>query len=199
MSIQFRCSGCGQPIEVDDEHAGKMAACPYCHRVVAVPQTSTFDGGTVTARPAGLPEGGTPPLPVSEPQWAPVANSRAAAARRLGNYAWISLAIAIVLAGAAAFVVASVMLNKLGPGPANANRLTEIQKQTLEELSKRTDFIALGFAYDIVSVIALALSIASVVRSTQNNTRGIVALVLSGLFVLCICGGYFLNPGALAS
>jgi DNA-directed RNA polymerase subunit RPC12/RpoP len=196
MSIQFRCSGCDQPIEVDDEHAGKMAACPYCHRVVAVPQTSTFEGGPIMpARPAGSPEGETPTLPTPPtPEWQAEVDLRARAARRLGNYAWICLGITIALLAAAAFIVGSLMFSKLGPGQITPESLHEVQTQVEQELAKRSDFIALSFAFEVLSVVALALSVASVVRSPQRNARGIAALIVSALFVLCICGGSLFNP-----
>ena len=52
MSIQFRCPSCSQPIEVDDQIAGHEAQCPYCRRVITVPNESTFDSpDVITARP----------------------------------------------------------------------------------------------------------------------------------------------------
>lgn len=57
MAIQFICVGCSQPIEVDDEFAGRSAACPYCRHVVTVPSSSTFHPDhPIPARPlAGRP------------------------------------------------------------------------------------------------------------------------------------------------
>ncbi|MCY2992615.1 MAG: hypothetical protein NTY19_32755 [Planctomycetota bacterium] len=37
MPIEMSCTGCGQTLRVADEHAGKMARCPKCGTVVAVP------------------------------------------------------------------------------------------------------------------------------------------------------------------
>ena len=37
MSIQFLCSACGQPIEVDDDMANLTVTCPYCRNSVIVP------------------------------------------------------------------------------------------------------------------------------------------------------------------
>ena len=37
MPIEMSCTGCGQTLRVADEHAGKMARCPKCGAVVAVP------------------------------------------------------------------------------------------------------------------------------------------------------------------
>ena len=49
MAIQFACPGCSQPIEVDDEIAGKSAACPYCQHVVTVPDQTTYSPGELHA------------------------------------------------------------------------------------------------------------------------------------------------------
>lgn len=61
MAIQFQCPGCKQPIEVDDEHAGKTAACPYCRGVITVPQQSTYEPEPIPpARPTAPDSGATP-------------------------------------------------------------------------------------------------------------------------------------------
>jgi DNA-directed RNA polymerase subunit RPC12/RpoP len=36
MAITFDCT-CGQPLEVEDEHAGKQAKCPRCGESVTIP------------------------------------------------------------------------------------------------------------------------------------------------------------------
>jgi DNA-directed RNA polymerase subunit RPC12/RpoP len=54
MAIRFQCSGCSQPIEVDDEWASRAVVCPYCRRTVTAPGSSTLgDISTIpTARSA---------------------------------------------------------------------------------------------------------------------------------------------------
>lgn len=74
MAIQFQCTGCRQPIEIDDEWGGKQVACPYCRRTITAPETSTLDelGGVPVAQPAtrptpdsipAFPDGPPPPIP----------------------------------------------------------------------------------------------------------------------------------------
>ncbi len=41
MAIRFQCSSCSQPIEVDDEWATKVVACPYCRNTIIAPAEST--------------------------------------------------------------------------------------------------------------------------------------------------------------
>lgn len=42
MSIRFQCQSCSQPIEVDDEWAGKTVACPFCSATINAPDQSTL-------------------------------------------------------------------------------------------------------------------------------------------------------------
>ena len=49
MAIEVRCA-CGRVGKARDEFAGKRAQCPWCGRVVAVPQLSAGPAGT--AEPA---------------------------------------------------------------------------------------------------------------------------------------------------
>ncbi|RJP40604.1 MAG: hypothetical protein C4547_02565 [Phycisphaerales bacterium] len=42
MAIRFSCPGCKQPLEVDDEWAGKLVACPFCRNTVTAPEESTL-------------------------------------------------------------------------------------------------------------------------------------------------------------
>jgi hypothetical protein len=63
MAIQFACTTCLQPIEVDDEHGGKQVSCPYCRNIITAPMESTLQPGSVPAAQsaAGAPSG--PPTP----------------------------------------------------------------------------------------------------------------------------------------
>ena len=64
MPIQFRCVKCQGWIEVDDEHAGAKAICPFCQSVNSVPRVSEQP---ISARPAdhnpytGVPTESTQP------------------------------------------------------------------------------------------------------------------------------------------
>jgi hypothetical protein len=59
MPIQFHCNKCQGWIEVDDEHAGGKAICPFCQAVNAVPGEARKPS---TARPAE----GAEPTPAGE-------------------------------------------------------------------------------------------------------------------------------------
>ena len=51
--IAFRCQHCKRPLEVDDDLAGKQAACPHCRQISDVPTQSVRADGVPIARPAG--------------------------------------------------------------------------------------------------------------------------------------------------
>jgi hypothetical protein len=42
MAIRFQCASCAQPIEIDDEWASRLVACPFCHKTTLAPPTSTL-------------------------------------------------------------------------------------------------------------------------------------------------------------
>jgi hypothetical protein len=63
MSIEMRCTGCGQTLRVADEHAGKKARCPACGTIVQVPPAG--------AGPASSPQ----PAAESRSPFAPEATS----------------------------------------------------------------------------------------------------------------------------
>ncbi len=88
MAIRFQCSSCLQPIEVDDEWASKVVACPYCRNTVTAPAESSLGdlAGVPTASPAQPP---STPGDVSPP---PPITSRG---NRLAIVTWVLLALSI--------------------------------------------------------------------------------------------------------
>lgn len=77
MSIEFKCSGCGNSLRVQDEQAGRQAKCPVCNQLTTIPfaseaaadsepfhessqQPDTQLDPAQSARPASAAEG-TPP------------------------------------------------------------------------------------------------------------------------------------------
>lgn len=231
MSIQFSCSSCGQPIEVDVEFAGKQAGCPYCGNVVNVPTETTYQPGPVSAaRPPG-PDAGegesteaARSSPATEPAPPPPPGSlhvgewltpRERAARSFGNCALICTALALLLFGAVMVQVFVVGFDKLEDAgatrpaadtqgvadeqdtatsqPLTPERLTQRQteavEQAMQELQSKPVFMVISCGAELFAVIGLALAITSLVQSRRRNWRGVVGVVICGLFVLCICGG----------
>jgi endogenous inhibitor of DNA gyrase (YacG/DUF329 family) len=191
MAIQFQCPGCSQPIEVDAEHAGSVAACPYCQQVVNVPHESTYRPAEVPpARPAAFSPGGNPPgvygAPLPPPgglHVGPVVDPRSRTARRVGILALLAIAAALVLFMTVAIMAASAF----GSRP---DALTpEAQREILEQMQENPVWMVLIGALYVSLLAGLVLAIISVAISRRGNWPGIAALVSSGMLMLLLCAG----------
>ncbi|MBU0639090.1 MAG: hypothetical protein KKB50_09520 [Planctomycetes bacterium] len=212
MPIQFPCPGCAQPIEVDDDIAGLNATCPYCRRVISVPTETTLGAeGIPVAHPV-------PPAP--EPAEQPAASGyerppatslppgdglhvgpaamsrRQIAARTYGNYALVCTALVALLFGTMMIMLLSLMVTKLAEGSTSQptpEQLARIQTELLADLSGNSWYLAGSIGSAFFAVVGLVAAIVSLKQSTQNNWRGIVALILCGLYALCFCGSSILS------
>jgi hypothetical protein len=207
MPIQFECSGCGQPIEVDDEHAGKSAACPYCQRVVTVPSASTYaPSGTVGARPVQpadaddeslRADGGGPaatPLPASTRDAHRPARERAA--RSFGNYALICAAIVSVLL----IIVLGYVLNWTSTHVAAAQD-PESMQELAREFQARPEMkwlSAAAWGMLFFAVVGVALGIVSLTQRAAGNWRGWVSTLLCGSVLVCFCLMMMMSMAMLA-
>ena len=76
MAIRFQCPACFQPIEVDDDLASRVVACPYCRKTISAPAASTLaEAAQVpTAAPLGAGRAAGPHYhPGAEPRGNPLA------------------------------------------------------------------------------------------------------------------------------
>jgi len=192
MAIQFHCAGCGQPIEVDDEYAGRVAVCPHCRQVTSVPSASTFTpgGGASPREPemgapvgGGTDGGGVPRVP---PTPSPVDVSPAPRrGQGLAHYAFICTAITGLLF--LVVVVASMKLalqhGSLATRPSGPD-LEQLMKE-LQSSSISPWLSAAGCGMLFFAVCGLALAIAALVRRSGLGTGTIVGLA----FCLLFCGG----------
>ena len=213
MAIQFHCPGCSQPIEVDDIHAGQTAACPYCRRVMNVPTESSLgqdppaaaraatEADDATAPPApdhGETVTSPPPQPTpGELHIGPTLSYRDRVARTYGNYALICTAIAIALMVGTLIYGGMLLADKLDEYADSQPSLDEMS----QELAMQHPGLAVGpLGAMFFAVVGLALGITSVKQTTRGNWRGIVAVVLCGLFAVCFSGANVLGllAGGLA-
>ncbi len=202
MPIQFHCSNCGQPIEVDDQHAGQTAACPYCRHLVSVPQQSTYHPQPGSAPPAdspipppslepgaaetpSRPTLGTAPIP--RPPVAPEQPSRQHTAATFGTYALICAGLIIVLVVTLLIMVLPVSL-KIAAAHPGRNPTPEDVTTALQNTPSGPLIQGLGCGVPFFALVGLALSIVSLVQSRTNNWRGWVALAICGGAALCLCG-----------
>ncbi len=197
MSIQFCCTNCSQPIEVDEEHAGKTAACPYCRHMVTVPQQSTYNASAaIDARPAagpGAPEYAetlgaldVPPVAHRRP---PVSLPRQRAAATFGAYALICALLALVLFGIGAIGSVTIAFKNL----SNDNGALSMSPSDIEKmqtaLTQHPWISAVQFGGLFFALAGLVLAIISLTQSARGNWRGIVSVVVCGVFLLCLCTG----------
>jgi DNA-directed RNA polymerase subunit RPC12/RpoP len=192
MAIQFRCAQCGHPIEVDDEHAGQTAACPYCQHVMSVPRESTYQtSGVVSARPLERapvdlygqrgPAVGEPVAPGAGP------TARQRAARIYGGYALVCALLALLLWGIV--LIRAFML--LGQSGRWVTPPTHVEMSQFQQQAQHDPWImgpqvaALFFA-----LVGLILAVVSLTRTVGGNWRGVVAAVICSLMFLCQCFGF---------
>jgi hypothetical protein len=189
MAIQFHCPGCSQPIEVDDVYAGQAAACPYCRRVVNVPTESTLGREQpAAARPAlgETPDSAAAPPPPPGALHAGASETyRDRLARTYGNYALICTVLAILLSVGTMVYGAMLLADMVDPSAASQPSMQQLS----EDLARQNPALAAGpLGAMLFAVIGLALGITSVKQTARKNWRGIVSIVVCGLFVLCFCG-----------
>ncbi len=199
MPIQFSCTSCSEPIEVDDEHAGQTAACPYCRHVVTVPQESTYHpDAAIQARPT-TPDASRGGDHADDEEkraasWGAGADletaqvsARRRAAATFGNFGLICTVLACVLFGIATVRAMYVVLGSAAatqPGPLSLADMPEAQQALAGDPWYMGPIMgALFFA-----VVGLVLSIVSVVQEKRGNWRGFIGIVVCGLFLLCTCG-----------
>ncbi len=192
MAIQFHCTGCSQPIEVDEEFAGRAAACPYCQRVVTVPATSTIEPqSAVVARPmSGVPQHG--------PTVDPLADLSRRQAAAYGNYSLICTGLMLVLC-VVFFVRTMNIAFSLGLLRAGETPSASDQKRLMEAVGG--DALVIGPAYGALffALFGLVLGVASIRRAARANWRGITSCIVCGLYVLCQCGGVLTMMGGGAA
>ena len=188
MVVQFKCPGCGQPVEVDDEWSGKQVGCPFCERLISAPAQSTF-----SPRACGVPL-------ARKVVGVTSASGRVAGYNRLGACGLASALIAIFFYLLGGILMASFVYDTFGaqPDPAELtpNRLWDFfveqgvpHKVLLASLSFLL-CVFLWFVGTVVSGVAVA-------RTHLRGRRVAAAgLCCSGILPLMVCAGMVLNAGA---
>jgi len=196
MAIRFCCAQCGQPIEVDDEHAGRTAACPYCRHVMSVPQESTYQAeAAVPARTlsgGGRQPEGIGPLPeppaIHAPPGRPTAEAKQRSARVYGSYALVctALALALFCIGGVRAAMLYVQSGKMtGGSPPTPAEIADLQQRAAQ------DPWVVGPQYGAIffALVGVVLAIVSLTQGISGNWRGLTAGIICGLFFLCLCTG----------
>lgn len=206
MPIQYSCPSCRQPIEMDDEFSGREATCPYCRTIGTVPPASTLMAPVGAARPVGTPAI-PPPLHGAQPHLRDrVAEAPEQAIRRANRWGTAGLfcgLVAILLWSLGLYCTKQWLdaLEKHGltfPLGSEIEEVRQFQKDAMEIISadsKLAVFVIVGMGAFVgslgVALLGFVFGVASLRASREQNLRGILSVVLSGLFLCCICGGMF--------
>jgi hypothetical protein len=196
MALRFACPSCRQPIEIDDEWAGKSVGCPYCKKVVAAPTSSTWPPDQI---PVATPVGSAfqPPAPpddraVSWPGGVRTGTSVAPWALTLA----ITSAILAVFAAAVwlltvfSLAMQTTAVKKLGPNPS-PEQVQKVMPEAMQEITAggRMPSTPLSTAAAIVGGLCgiggLALAIRSLLWQQPRRGMAIAACVISAAFTCC--------------
>jgi hypothetical protein len=186
MPIQFRCNKCQDWIEVDYEHAGAKAICPFCQVVNTVPRESEEP---IAARPFQDPHSGVP--------------AESPATKRLTRIGMISLLMAILsivfmaipTVVALSHLPASLQQQVWQHTPADPEAFRQLHKQVMEETSAFLEvhswLAALGSLGLFLWLVSLAMSISVIFRAGMHRRTYAWAGLVVNTFLLfaCLCSG----------
>ncbi len=206
MAIQFFCTACGQPIEVDDNMANLAVTCPYCRKTVMTPPRSdltnrprptapvpgpdefqvTATGPTVLPTgPMGptavLPSALTPPPPRTIAGWL--------------SLACMLLAVVITIYGSAA---TARLVQDLRPESLTPDRQAEFQGKIAERFRARPGLaftLLLGIC--LLPVAAVVLAVAALVAGGRPRWPAITTLAILGLGIVLSCAGLVIQRSAM--
>ncbi|MBN2563007.1 MAG: hypothetical protein JXQ75_18950 [Phycisphaerae bacterium] len=184
MAIQFLCTACGQPIEVDDEMANQAVTCPYCRRVVTTPATTTLRAGD--APPASGTAG------PGEEGAVPGAVVGAAQRPKSSLLGWISLGCVVVSVLCLIYVavVTTSMLQGLNLQPTTPDEVKEMQRILKERAQSKPGFQAIAVGGScVVPLAGVVCAIVALAKGSRPRWPAILGLVLlAGLVVLSCLG-----------
>lgn len=195
MAIRFQCPSCSQPIEVDDELAQRLVACPYCRKTITAPAQSTLPDPErlPLASPLGssmVPHG--PPFPRQQsPLYTPAESKNALAV--------VAFALACSLLGW--FMLLGIIagqhrieLEEMEKAMAEAGSLTEQWQVTMEFIEQRGGqmpawLIVMGLGQLAAIATWIGASICGIIAMRRVARRGFAtaALAICALAVFLIC------------
>lgn len=187
MAIRFQCGSCDQPIEVDDEWASKVVACPYCHKTVTAPAKSTMRefGEIHTASP----------LHASTAD-AQTSSEAVAAPNTVGLTAFVLALVLIALIVITARILSAHYLeieelNQAVAGAGDFSNVLEAQREFLEAHGGKPPgwLLALMAFYLLAGLDWIAVLVCGIIGVRRVHRRGmaIFALVVAGLFPMMFC------------
>jgi hypothetical protein len=200
MAIRFQCSGCSQPIEVDDEWAQKFVACPYCRRTITAPAESTLPDPSQIPTATRLEQPQVPAdlLPPFGPTRPAVPTSNVIAKVAFG------LACTVVVTLGLYCLIGSLHQAELEPLIQPERTFSE-QMQAFQEYTASRGGMPPGWmmAMSLLSLTGVVMWVAALVCGIvgvcrpSNRSWAIAALVITAFTpLLFCCGGIaFMMPG----
>ena len=198
MTIRFQCGSCSQPIEVDDEWASKLVACPYCRKTVAAPVESTLDdfsripaASPVTGPSPMSPMAPVPPYSTMEP-----GVSSAASPNHIATVALVLVLLSAVLLVAWDAILSQhhaelePLMNAVTDGFAG---IMKAQADFIEANGGELPGWYIGAA--VLQTVSGLLWIAAVVcgvigvRRVRRRRLAIMTLVTAGVMAVYVCCG----------
>lgn len=186
MTIRFQCGSCSQPIEIDDEWASKLVACPYCRKTVTAPIESTL-GDPATIQTA-VPVAASPTAAASFPASAgmgPTTNKKNTIA-----VVALCLAISAYVMYFAAWSVAAAHPEKVQEIQNAAKGVTTFAEQskiTSDLLAAHPDVVGWMIILSLLSMGGMAANLAAIVCAIiavrRPVRRGIAVAALAIGFV----------------
>ncbi len=197
MAIRFQCAACSQPLEVDDDLAQRLVACPYCRKTVTAPAVSTLaDADLVpSASPLSAREFG---------EFAPPPGFNGVAVPSDSGNALAIVAFALACAVLVLALVAGMILG------AHRIELEELTKQlqaagdgigdqfrALTEFANERggEFPGWFMAAGLISMTAIGTWMAALVcgliaiRRPRRRSFAVAALMICGLYLAVNCAG----------
>jgi hypothetical protein len=181
MAIQFRCSACHDPIEIDPEWGGKAVVCPYCRNTVTAPVESTYQPPSEAPVARRAPDSGAIDVVSDAPAWpaSPAERNRAAV--------WaLVLSISTLACWITMQVVAAEHIDELEPFARmkeEGRTYAEVNEAVLKHFGYSPPRWLVGLA--ILTFMALGLWLASIICGLVGVSRrprrnlAIAALALS--------------------
>lgn len=174
MPIQFFCTSCRKPIEVDDEAANQPVTCPYCQTAVTAPPTSDPTVRQSAPR-AGSPAEIAPPEFIAEPPKAP------------SILAWSSLicAFLLIVCLGITMIVAYKTASQLPAGTSQKD-MTNAVADSMKSPMMMTLSLAGTCGLPFIGVVC---AIAALIRKANPRWPAILSLVVLTGYVLFVCAG----------
>jgi hypothetical protein len=211
--IQFHCTSCGKPIEIDEEWAGHSVTCPFCQKEVTAPtpnlQQEPLGGGVDSSERRA----------VSSAEYSstyPDSQVRLPNPYGLWGLILSLVSVAAILAGLALFanfflpLMAEPIesLQEELESAASDSEKQEItrskQREIVEEFQRMVEngevpasSIVLAYGGIIggmgLAVVGLILSIVGVTRRNARKGAAIAGLLISSALTICTCCTGFMS------